>query len=108
MSAIETTKMTSRGQVVIPEETRKRLGLKAGDKFLVMGDKDVVILKTLISPSLNEFDDLIKKARKQAKAAGLKRENITKATIKAREQTRESCTRYKCAGLRDFLLGSSV
>lgn len=89
MSAIETTKMTSRGQVVIPEETRKRLGLKAGDKFLVVGDKDVVILKTLISPSLNEFDDLIKKARKQAKAVGLKREDITKATIKAREQTRE-------------------
>lgn len=86
MSAIETTKMTSKGQIVIPEETRKRLGLKAGDKFLVVGDGDVVILKTLTTPSLNEFDDLIKIARKQAKVSGLKRSDITKATIKSREQ----------------------
>ncbi len=84
MSAIETTKMTSKGQIVIPEETRKRLGLKSGDKFLVVGDRDVVILKTLASPSLNEFDDLIKIARKQAKAVGLKRADITKAVDKSR------------------------
>jgi AbrB family looped-hinge helix DNA binding protein len=86
MPAIETTKMTSRGQIVIPEETRKRLGLKAGDKFLVIGDKDIVILKTIPTPSLKEFDDLIKIARKQATAAGLKRSDITKATDKSREQ----------------------
>ena len=84
MSAIETTKMTSKGQIVIPEETRKRLGLKSGDKFLVVGDRDVVILKTLTSPSLNEFDDLLKIARKQAKAVGLKRSDITKAIDKSR------------------------
>ncbi len=52
----------------------------------MVGDRDVVILKTLKNPSLDEFDDLIKKARKQAKVAGLKRGDITKATIKAREQ----------------------
>lgn len=84
MSTIETTKMTSKGQIVIPEETRKRLGLKSGDKFLVVGDRDVVILKTLAGPSLNEFDDLIKIARKQAKAVGLKRADITKAIDKSR------------------------
>jgi len=85
MSAIETTKMTSKGQIVIPEEIRKRLGLKSGDKFLVVGDGDVVILKTLASPSLSEFDTLIKTARKQAKAAGLKRSDITKTIAKSRE-----------------------
>lgn len=84
MSAVETTKMTSKGQIVIPEETRKRLGLKSGDKFLVVGDRDVIILKTLASPSLNEFDDLIKIARKQAKAVGLKRADIAKAIDKSR------------------------
>jgi len=84
MSAVETTKMTSKGQIVIPEETRKRLGLKSGDKFLVVGDRDVVILKTLTSPSMNEFDALIKIARKQAKAVGLKRADITKAIDKSR------------------------
>lgn len=86
MAAIETTKMSSKGQIVIPEETRNRLGLKAGDKFLVMGDRDVVILKMLSSPSLDEFDVLIKEARKEAKAAGLKRSDIKKAIVKSRTQ----------------------
>ena len=44
--AVETTKMSSRGQVVIPEEIRNRLGLKTGDRFLVIADNDVVILKS--------------------------------------------------------------
>jgi AbrB family looped-hinge helix DNA binding protein len=85
MVAIETTKMSSRGQIVIPEEIRNRLGLKTGDKFLVMGDKDVVILKSIANPSLEEFDDLILKVRKQAKAAGLKRYDIVEAITKSRQ-----------------------
>jgi AbrB family looped-hinge helix DNA binding protein len=86
MTPIETTKMSSKGQVVIPEEIRNKLGLKTGDKFLVMGDKDVVILKTITSPSLNEFDNLVKTARKQAKAAGLKKSDVTNAITKSRRQ----------------------
>jgi AbrB family looped-hinge helix DNA binding protein len=76
--------MSSKGQIVIPEDIRNRLGLKTGDKFLVMGDKDVVILKALSNPSLEEFDDLIKSVRKQARTAGLKRSDIDKAISKSR------------------------
>jgi AbrB family looped-hinge helix DNA binding protein len=86
MAAIETTKMSSKGQIVIPEDIRNRLGLKTGDKFLVMGDKDVVILKALYNPSLEEFDDLIKVARRQAKVAGLKKSDIEKAITKSRRK----------------------
>lgn len=86
MLAIETTKMTSKGQIVIPEETRKRLGLKAGDKFLVVGDKDIVILKTLTSPSPDEFDDLIRKARKRAKAVGLQKSDISRVISESRKK----------------------
>jgi AbrB family looped-hinge helix DNA binding protein len=84
MTTVETTRMSSKGQIVIPEEIRKRLGLKAGDKFLVVGDKDVVILKSISTPSIDEFDDLIAKARKQAEKAGLKRSDITEAIVKSR------------------------
>ncbi|HSW58935.1 MAG TPA: AbrB/MazE/SpoVT family DNA-binding domain-containing protein [Dehalococcoidales bacterium] len=86
MAAIETTKMSSKGQIVIPEDIRNRLGLKTGDKFLVMGDKDVVILKALTNPSLEEFDSLIKTARKQAKRSGLKKSDIVKAVSKSRKK----------------------
>lgn len=82
MQTLATTKMTSKGQVVIPEAVRTRLGLLAGAQFVVVGDRDVVILKTLRAPSTREFDGLITKARKQARAARMKPSDI-KDAIKA-------------------------
>ena len=84
MARLATTKMSSKGQVVIPEEIRNRLGLKAGVQFVVLGERDVVILKTLSAPSMKDFDDLIAKARKQARRSGLKRSDIAEARKKAR------------------------
>ena len=84
MPALATTKLSSRGQVVIPEPIRKALGLKVGSQFIVVGRKGVVILKTISSPSMGEFDDLILKARVQARKAGLKRADILAAIAEAR------------------------
>ena len=42
-----TTKMSSKGQVVIPEAIRNALGLEAGSEFVVVAEGDVVILKTI-------------------------------------------------------------
>lgn len=84
MAALATTKMSSKGQVVIPEDIRKRLGFKAGSQFVVVGENDVVILKAISPPSMEEFDALIAKARKQARQAGMKRSDIAAAIAKTR------------------------
>lgn len=84
MEGLATTKMSSKGQVVIPEEIRKRLGLKPGSQFVVVGDKDTVILKAISPPSMEDFTMLVKEARKQARAAGLSRSDISAAITKAR------------------------
>ena len=84
MPNLATTKMSSKGQVVIPEGIRKRLGLKAGAQFVVVGDKDVVILKAIRPPSMEDFDALISEARKQARKAGMKRSDINAAIAKVR------------------------
>jgi AbrB family looped-hinge helix DNA binding protein len=84
MATLATTKMSSKGQIVIPEDIRKRLGFKAGSQFVVVGEKDVVILKALSPPSMEEFDSLIAEARKQARQAGMKRSDIAAAIAKAR------------------------
>ncbi len=84
MSNLATTKMSSKGQVVIPEGIRKRLGLKAGAQFVVVADKDVVILKAISPPSMEDFDALISEARKQARKTGMKRSDITAAIAKVR------------------------
>ena len=84
MIAVATTKMSSKGQVVIPEDLRNRMNLSAGSQFVVVGEGDVVILKTLTTPSMQQFDSLIKKARMQARVAGIKKSDIAKAIKQAR------------------------
>jgi AbrB family looped-hinge helix DNA binding protein len=88
MTNVATTKMSSKGQVVIPESIRKQLNLKAGAQFLVVGEKDVVILKSISPPSLDEFDDLIAEARRNGKQAGIKKSDIGKAVSKVRGKTK--------------------
>ena len=84
MTNVATTKMSSKGQVVIPENIRKQLKLKSGAQFVVVGEKDVVILKNISPPSLDEFDDLIAEARKKGKQAGIKKTDINNAILKVR------------------------
>ncbi len=84
MQDTATTTLSSKGQVVIPEEIRSRLGLKAGAQFVVVGDRDTVILKVLEPPSLKEFQGLMAQARKAAKHVGLKRADVAKAISKVR------------------------
>lgn len=86
MGLVSTTKMSSKGQVVIPEEVRRRLQLAAGTQFIVLGEDDVVILKTVRPPSLGDFDRLVEKARRQARTAGLKRSDISAAVSHARKR----------------------
>ncbi|MCP4288055.1 MAG: AbrB/MazE/SpoVT family DNA-binding domain-containing protein [Gammaproteobacteria bacterium] len=76
--------MSSKGQVVIPEDIRKRLGLKAGSQFIVVAGEDAVILKTISPPSMDEFDELVQKARRQARKAGIKQSDIKEAVAEVR------------------------
>jgi AbrB family looped-hinge helix DNA binding protein len=84
MTTLATTRMSSKGQIVIPEEIRSRLGLQPGTQFVVVGDRDVVILKAISAPSMKEFDDLIAQARQQARKSGLKKSDVDAAIAKVR------------------------
>jgi AbrB family looped-hinge helix DNA binding protein len=84
MTELATTKMSSKGQVVIPEDIRKRLGLEAGSQFVVVAGKDAVILKTISPPSMDEFDGLIREARRQAHKADMKQSDIKEAIAEVR------------------------
>ena len=81
---LATTKMSSKGQIVIPKSIRERFNLAEGMQFIVTGKDDVVILKAITAPSLDEFEDLILEARIQARKVGLKQSDIDGAVKKAR------------------------
>ena len=84
MSDAATTTLSSKGQVVIPEEIRARLGLKAGAQFVVVGDRDVVVFKVLEPPALRDFEALAGKARRAAKRTGLRPAEVARAVTKVR------------------------
>ena len=86
MAAYSTTKLSSKGQIVIPEEIRDNLNLKEGDQFVVIGQGDTVILKSITPPSLAEFSSLMKEALKNAKTLNLKTTDVAKAIKKVRRQ----------------------
>ncbi len=84
MSTAATTTLSSKGQVVIPEEIRMQLGLEPGAQFVVIADRDVVIFKLLEPPSLREFTALVGRARQVAKQTGMTQADILRSVKKAR------------------------
>ena len=62
----EITTMSEKGQVVIPQELRKMMGLKAKSKFVVVGKGDTIIMKKLVIPDLKkDWNDIFKKMEKK-------------------------------------------
>lgn len=86
MAAYSTTKLSSKGQVVIPEQIRDNLKLKEGDQFVVIGQGDTVILKAITPPSLESFSDLMKEASRNARMLKLKPTDIAKAIKSVRRK----------------------
>lgn len=81
---IATTKMSSRGQVVIPESIRDRLKLGPGVQFAVFGQDDVIMFKVINPPAPDEFARLKRELQQQAPQGGFKQSDIPKAIAKAR------------------------
>ena len=88
MANYATTRLSSKGQVVIPEEIRNDLGLSEGDQFVVIGEGDAVILKAITPPKIEEFNKLVGQARSAAKRAGIKRADLKPTIAKVRHRTK--------------------
>jgi AbrB family looped-hinge helix DNA binding protein len=57
---VELTKISGKGQIVIPQKIRKKLGIKEGMRFAVYGEDDTVVLKKVAVPTIEEFRKLTK------------------------------------------------
>jgi len=85
MEAVDLTRLSSKGQVVIPGDIRTALGLETGTKFLVFGDGDTIILKKISRPSKKEIEKLFADSSKQARKAGLKKSRVKADINKIRQ-----------------------
>ncbi len=73
---IEFTKMSSKGQVVIPRDMREAMHLKKGTPFAILNHNDMIILKKVEMPTIEDFEKLVDKGIKAARKEGLKEEDI--------------------------------
>jgi len=62
------------------------MGLNAGEKFIVLERGDMLILKRLKAPTLEEFDAMVKKGHEHAKKNGLTEKDLQEAVTKARSK----------------------
>ena len=85
---IETIKMSSKGQIVIPRGIREDIKADEGTVFAVLSSKDSVILKKIITPSKDELmEDLrniAKEGRKRLEKKGINESDIPYIVNKAR------------------------
>lgn len=71
------TRLSEKGQVVIPNEMRKRMGLKEGTRFLVVGlDNTIVLRKLELSKERMRLKQLLEKSRAKAEKAGFTEKEI--------------------------------
>ena len=76
-----TTKISSKGQVVIPANVRKAASLKKGEKILAIAIDDTVILKKIVDKS---FQETLKPVWDKAKQMGLTEEDVNALVEEAR------------------------
>lgn len=75
---VELTRISEKGQVVIPSSLRKEMGIKKSDQFMIFGEAGTIILKKIEKPAIKKtFDEIAKPLQKAAKQIGL-----TKADVK--------------------------
>ena len=68
--------VTSKGQIAIPVNIRKKLDIANGDKLLVYTYGDSLLLKVLKLPSSDEFKKNMDEAQAWAKSVGYQESDI--------------------------------
>ena len=79
-----TTKVSSKGQVVIPANVRKAANIKKGEKILAIAIDDTVVLKKIVDKS---FEETMKPVWNRVRRMGLAEQDIDALIEEARAQS---------------------
>jgi AbrB family looped-hinge helix DNA binding protein len=76
MSGVEFTKVSSKGQVVIPQGIRERLQLREGMPLAVVAQDDMVLLKKIDIPKIKNWSSVTAPFRKAAEKSGFTEDDL--------------------------------
>ena len=78
MSEVQLTTTSPKGQVVIPQEIRKEMGIESGTKFAVYGKGDTIVFKKIELPTVQDFEKLARFGRSFAKKKKIMEKDVLK------------------------------
>ncbi len=79
MYTIETAKMSSKGQVVVPDALRKRYGWRSGTTLLMLGASGGVLLQSLPVPDEQEVERTLAASRTVASTIKVRMRNAKRS-----------------------------
>ena len=82
---LEMTRVSSKGQVVIPGMIRQRLGLTDGSRLLVFGEGDTIILKK-VGMASQDTRETLAVVRKKIRELGVSRQDIIREVRSVRKE----------------------
>lgn len=68
--------VSSKGQISLPVNMRKRLSINTGDKLVAYASDDVIMLKAIKLPGAEEFKDALLQAQEWAAKVGYKEDDV--------------------------------
>ena len=82
---IEIVTMSSKGQFVIPKGLREEMGLEKQDRFVIVHDKDSILLKRISKAEANEaMLKLMDKISDKFRKAGITKRDVAEEIRKSR------------------------
>ncbi|OGY81428.1 MAG: hypothetical protein A3F54_02170 [Candidatus Kerfeldbacteria bacterium RIFCSPHIGHO2_12_FULL_48_17] len=85
---VRVTSLSSKGQVVIPNDIREKLSLTPGSNLLVLTDGSNLLLKPIKAPKMKIFTRLMKQSRKLASKNGIKQRDVNSIIKSVRNESR--------------------
>lgn len=77
--------LSSKGQLVVPQEMRERLGLRAGDELVLYLLSDRVLVAEVMEPS--PLEQVMVRLEQEANQRGLTRADVGRALEEVRQES---------------------
>lgn len=80
--------VSSKGQISLPVNIRRKLSIDAGDKLVLYASGDSIMLKTLKLPTAAEFEASLDEAQAWAASVGYQEEDVNDIIKSVRQRKR--------------------
>lgn len=81
---VNITKISSKGQIVIPQELREKLKLEEGNLILISDTNNTIFLKKIELPKIKNWEDVTKPFRDAAKKINFSKEDLERIIVESR------------------------